>query len=824
MRAAHHIALIASLISLWPVAASAELSPVDVFDAPLRDHRRLELVVPPGFDATCTDGTSRDDAAPLAPLCTLTAAPEGLFRLLGPLHDGLLAEVVMGGKRGEDTITFRLAAKDLRFRQKVFDLPRRWVIEIGRPQTMSAKLEDEQPFRPYPMKLTAYRPPLPLAKILPLAADAPLAQPYHECLAHWRQGKVMKALRACEALIASAPPGAEAEAVSQAWRIVAEARYSLALDGRGKEDTLLHALTEAEGSLKDPHDAFRYVAMAVSWLGGRAPGKASKWLRDREARYMDSPAAADYRAALAGLLMKTDERSEALPLLEEAGRAPVTSRHARRFTGYAKLALAALAYEGRRYRKSLMIYDRMSSAWPGLLMEDPQSVFRYAEVLNLVGRHEEAKRLYTAFLELTPQAHPAFMAKIRLAQMVTMLDLEQAKKELLDLKQSLPGTQAQNLALLQIASLTNKPEMRRPMLKRILGTAQTDYIRGAVQVAMARQALSEGDLRGAYEMLKTLRAKIPEEPTLQEAPGMWLRVLYQLLTNYLYHDRPLAALSLFHAERAAIEGHPYRAEIHFRLGRAMRQMGALEEALSILQGGLSPRSEAAEPDAVARIYLEMAGVLREAGDRFRMARALDYLDRSFPKRFDNFEYWLCQATRARWEDRLEEARDILRYAINGPVSMEERVTLAETLARVYEEMEAWSSAVRAWEAVVSFYDEVHGPHRPEAQVGAPDPQRRGALWRAAEIEFDQGEWINAVAALDRFIADYPLHSSVPEARFLMARSLLSLGSTRSAIEVLDRLSRQQPEGVYSRLAKQELELLSWRRNERDKALSRAGLQ
>ncbi|MFN3201713.1 MAG: tetratricopeptide repeat protein [Bradymonadia bacterium] len=808
-------------VCLLPAASHGQglTRPVDIFEAPLRDYRRLELVVPADFQSTCTPNLPPDALRPLGPnpVCAITGAPRGLYRLLGPLHDGLLAEVSMGKADGKDTVTFTLTAEDLIFRSAVFDLPRRWVIEIGRPTTMSATIEDELPFRPYPMKMGEFNPPLPVSQISGLDEEEDtLGEAFNACLDEWRQGRVVKAMRMCEALIARWPvKRAPVEAVHRAWRVVAEARYRLSLRGRGKEEALLKALLQAEASHDDPQASFRYVAMAIRFMANRTPGKATKWLREREKKYMKTAAEPDFRASRAGLFIQNDEFDKALPVLEEAGRASFDDPHRRRFVGYAKLSLAALAYESRRYGKSLMIYERLSKDWPGLLMEDAASIFRFAELLNQVGRHDQARRLYEAFLEHTPEAHPFFMVRVRLAQMIGLTDIEASEEALNALKTTLPGTQAQNLALLHQSRLTNRPEWRKRILRRVSRTAQTDYIRGAVLVEQARQAIKEGDLRQHYEVLKTLRKQIPEEPTLLSAPYMWPRAVYLLLTNYIYHDRPLAALSLFYSERKVIEGHPQRAELHLRVGQALRGLGALEEALVVLQGGLSPDSEIAEKDAVARIYLEMAGVLRDSGDQFRTARALDYLDRSYPNRFDNFEYWMSQGTRARWEGRLEEARDIFRYAINGPVSVKERTDLTEALAEVYEEMEAWALAVRAWDAVAAFHDEGQGKKA--------DPRRRGARWRVAEIEFEQGEWLSAVAALDRFVQEYPTDYAVQEARFLMAKSLMKIGSTRSAVEVLDGLSRQRPQGPYNRMAQQELDLLAWSKGSRGDILKAAGL-
>ena len=78
------------------------------------------------------------------------------------------------------------------------------------------------------------------------------------------------------------------------------------------------------------------------------------------------------------------------------------------------------------------------------------------------------------------------------------------------------------------------------------------------------------------------------------------------------------------------------------------------------------------------------------------------------------------------------------------------------------------------------------------------------MWIAEE------NWPKVVSACKEFEADYPADGSLPEAQFYLGRAYGAMGLYRSAKRQWHQLSEEKGSGLFGRLAKLELEMLSWR--------------
>jgi hypothetical protein len=138
-----------------PASSSAQPAPdhpVDRFPDVLEQYRRVELLVPGGFGAAC-------ERVGGSLVCRLSGMPESFIKVLRALRGGAIEKVDIRGRRGlVFEVRLELKRPDLDFRSVVLAAPARWVLEVGLPLTMSDPVEDEVPFRPYPVEPGAFEP------------------------------------------------------------------------------------------------------------------------------------------------------------------------------------------------------------------------------------------------------------------------------------------------------------------------------------------------------------------------------------------------------------------------------------------------------------------------------------------------------------------------------------------------------------------------------------------------------------------------------------------------------------------------------------------
>ena len=101
--------------------------------------------------------------------------------------------------------------------------------------------------------------------------------------------------------------------------------------------------------------------------------------------------------------------------------------------------------------------------------------------------------------------------------------------------------------------------------------------------------------------------------------------------------------------------------------------------------------------------------------------------------------------------------------------------------------------------------------------------RRDARWRIAELAFEYEKWGESIVALNTFLEEYPDDQGRFEARFLLGRCLTEIGDGEAAKRQWDIVTKEDPDGLYGKLAKMELKLARWRGQDLKPALERARL-
>lgn len=796
--------LLLGLLAATP-AATAETRAVDLFPDPLADYRRMEVIVPAGFTVECgepADGLVR---------CVASGMPPDVGKLVYGLRGGATAGLDFERlPDGRMELRIRLKRPELAFRSARLAAPDRWVIEIGMPLLLWAPIEEEVPFQPYPLPTAPFQLEPPRTTLAALRGDTEGARAFNHCWEAWLASRYQEVLERCARVSQEEPTRPSARA---ARMLVGEAWYAL-FDHRRTSDVaeITRALGIAEEAATDAVQRARYALLAAEVLERLGyPARAELHLETRAPDYAGTPGAPYLLAGQARLLLQADDGPAARKVLEVLrglpGDAPTV--------GNALLALAGMAYEDHRYLTSVGLFDAAKARWPDLLVRSPGSLFQAAELYLMYDRVEEARSLYETFLAEYPEALPHWVVQVRLAQILARTDLEGARGAFNRLAGTLRESEGQDLAFLWQVRLGQEESQRRRILRELRRSSLTDYVLSELLVLSVRQSLAEGDPRGAYTHAKRLWTVFPDAPVLSRAPVLFDRVLLLLLHSYLKHDRPMAAAALYLDQSKRFEQHALRGEMHLLAGRAFRALAMTEEAVSALQRGLGGRTEQNEPDAAARIYLEMAGALREAGDHFRLGQVIRYLDTRHPKRFDDYEYWLAKGVDAEARGERLQARDMYLYALNGPVDVEQRALLAGRIAEIYIGLSDRDRALRALATHIAFLD--------EAGVERDDSRRRDARWRIAELELEAARWPQAVAALRAFLDEYPDDPARAEAIYFTGRGLLAVGDGEAARRQWHGLTREDPQGHYGRLAARELEMLEWRQQQLPALRDRAEL-
>ncbi len=778
---------------LWATSAVAQ--------RPLDDYRRVEMRVPAEFTADCR-------ARGVTVECRVSAMPIEFPALMFGLRGGTIANVTLTPRPGgAATIRFTLQREALRFQEAVLEKPRRWVIEIGAPVVLMGPVQEQLPFRPYPMPTGDLGIVIPPADIQPLPPRSEAAQQYAACYGAWEEERYGYAVEACRAVDPDAPDAAPGR---MAAKVIAEALLAMRIPGSTDDlPPLTAAFDAAERVGRTPVERVRYALLAAQTFEElNYLNRAELHLDSRLETYAGTPAEPYLLAARARMLMKVGDAAKARGVLQDlrrlSGDAPTI--------GQAIIALAGLAYEERNYLVAAGLFDLAHRRWADALAAQPAATFQAGEVYLLFDRVDDARRAYESFLERTPDEPPFWIARIRLAEILSYTEPEKAREQFRTLAADFERREGKDLAFLRYAQLLDEPPKRRRLINDLSRDKRSPYVIEELTVRTMQLALDEGRLDDAYRIGASYWRSQDDPLLLREAPLLFDRVLMLALRAAL--AEPTEVLRLYYADRERFEAHTLRGEVHLIVAQALRGLAMWAEARRVLQDGLGGTTAEREPDAAARLYKELAAVLWEAEDRFRLTQIIDYLEARHPKRFDDYDYWMARAHDAWWAGRVTEARDILVFAINGPLSTEQRLDMMDTLVELYTETGELDRALNVLESRIALHD---AEGRPRHLLG-----RRDARWRVAEIEIERQNPGPALAALLAFLDEYPDDPERHEARFQTGRALLALGDVPAARRQWDLVVKEDPDGVFGKLARMELELLAWRTNRLGPAVERAG--
>ena len=768
---------------------------------PLTNFRRIELRVDNAFKANCRQKKQRVT-------CDVSRIPERFPELMIGLRGGNMAgiEVIEGKRRLQ--LVFTLKKKELAFQSKVLPYPTRWVLEFGVPLVLLGTVEEQFPFRPYPVPATKLGAKLPPPNLHELSPTSPENQMLNGCYRLWRERRTLEAIDACEAVVESS---SMTPAGRMAQKIVAELWMGL-LDPKDTEKLpkILRALEKAEAAATQSSDGARYALLHAQAL--EAVGyfnRSEMQLANATAKYEKTRSASYLLAARARLLMRLKEGVKAREVLRQLREL----RSDQPTVGAALVALGELAYNEGNYVTAIGLFDNVKSRWPELLNANSTAVFQAAELCRLFDRADEAKEGYERFIKLPIKSIPDWMAKIRLLELLASKEPERAAQEFRKLALALEKTEAQDLAFIRFARLTSKASERRRILRSLAAAPMTPYVFEELTTLSIQQALEDGSLEDAYRYVTTIWRERPNAYVLKAAPILFERVLTLKLLESISKGQKFDVLKLYYGKRERFENHTRRGEVHLLVAKTLRELAMFSEARLVLQKGLGGRVVEREPNTAARLYLSMASVLRELKDKFRLGEVLTYLDDRYPKKFDDFDYWFSKAMHHWWMGELDKARKIIVYALNGPVQSEQRLSLMETLADLYLEMKKPTKATRALEALIKEHDRLG--------YARNDVRRRRARWRLCEIWMATNEWGTMLAQLIRFLEEYPEDGHRFEARYYVGRAFVELAMPDKAKRQWDVVAREDADGLFGRLSGMELKMLAWRTNQLERVLSQS---
>ena len=175
-------------LSFLIFVASASAAPLP-FDAPLSEkYLRLEVVVPNGFSSKCTMGKKSAS-------CKVSVYSAELLRVF---KVGTKKGISVDANERRKEISFSFNDENLLLQDKVLEGPPRWVIEIGYKETLIQPIEDELPFRPYPMPVQTVQLKRPSMTVRPLSGEGQEIEAFNRCFSLWEQAQLRQAWSECK--------------------------------------------------------------------------------------------------------------------------------------------------------------------------------------------------------------------------------------------------------------------------------------------------------------------------------------------------------------------------------------------------------------------------------------------------------------------------------------------------------------------------------------------------------------------------------------------------------------------------------------------------
>ena len=178
------------VLPLMSVFVSVYAAPLP-FNAPLHEkYLRIESVVEKGFTAQCKQKKN---------LATCKMSKYSVSVLDGYKFN-IKKDIEISSNERRRELSFKFKDPKLQLQQRVLLNPTRWVIEIGYPETLIQSIEDELPFRPYPMPVQTVQIPRPLSAVSQLPGDTNDVKTFNLCWQYWSQAKLIRAYKQCSLL------------------------------------------------------------------------------------------------------------------------------------------------------------------------------------------------------------------------------------------------------------------------------------------------------------------------------------------------------------------------------------------------------------------------------------------------------------------------------------------------------------------------------------------------------------------------------------------------------------------------------------------------
>ena len=175
-------------IAISTLAFSSHAAPLP-FDKPLSDkYLRLEVVVPNDFTSNCR-------MLKKAATCKVSVYSSELLRVF---KVGTKRGIKVNANERRREISFSFDDERLKLQDKVIDGPPRWVIEIGYPETLIQPVEDELPFRPYPMPVQTVQLKRPSMTVRPLTGEGQEIEAFNRCYGLWEKSDLRRAWTECK--------------------------------------------------------------------------------------------------------------------------------------------------------------------------------------------------------------------------------------------------------------------------------------------------------------------------------------------------------------------------------------------------------------------------------------------------------------------------------------------------------------------------------------------------------------------------------------------------------------------------------------------------
>ena len=165
--------------------------------AQLKDFRRIELRVSPRFRARCKTKGARTR-------CQLTELPHDFSRLMLSLKGNKLAAIQLERRtKNGAVVSFEVRRDDLKLQQAVLGTPPLWVVEIGPDELLMGAVQEQLPFRPYPIQSSGLPNRIPDVEIRALPPTTEENKKFNRCLKFWDKDELIDAQAACADLAAA---------------------------------------------------------------------------------------------------------------------------------------------------------------------------------------------------------------------------------------------------------------------------------------------------------------------------------------------------------------------------------------------------------------------------------------------------------------------------------------------------------------------------------------------------------------------------------------------------------------------------------------------